>query len=257
MKNNQNNDLNDRKLVNKGCTTVNRNPTSDNELAIKKYIDDELDKNIVPMFNQTLETYLKVSDRNDINNLKNYDEKQKTDTTNTKNPNQGGYILQQWNIKCNDRNGNGKLNNLRKINKTSNPTRHSGATSSPPIAEIFLYIGKSSDNQDNNVFVSWERTDKIQNSNITFYFNSFSILTNDNLKNMGRFRIQFLLEENTRSTRYNIHQKDRYNDSSTDWTCVKKILTVENYGRKLLNDQIDTPHANMCVSKITITQSVY
>ena len=44
VKNNQDNDFNDNKLTNIDSITVNRNPTSDNEVANKKYIDNELDK---------------------------------------------------------------------------------------------------------------------------------------------------------------------------------------------------------------------
>ena len=65
-----------------------------------------------------------------------------------------------------------------------------------------MYIEASLNNHGPNVFVSWERTDIIQNTNITFYHNRFSILTDDNLKNMGRFRIQLLLESNVWSTQY-------------------------------------------------------
>ena len=67
-----------------------------------------------------------------------------------------------------------------------------------------MYIGTSSNNHGYNVFVGFERTDIVQLSNITFYHNRFSILTNDSLKSMDRFRIQLLLEDNTWSTRYNI-----------------------------------------------------
>ena len=38
-----------------------------------------------------------------------------------------------------------------------------------------------------NVFVSFERTDNILVSNITFYYDKSSILTNDSLKSMSRF----------------------------------------------------------------------
>ena len=51
VKNNQDNDLNDNKLTNIDSKTVNRNPTSDNELSNKKHIDDELDKNTIVSFN--------------------------------------------------------------------------------------------------------------------------------------------------------------------------------------------------------------
>ena len=74
---------------------------------------------------------------------------------------------------------------------------------------------------------------------------------------MGRFGIQLLLEDNTCSTRYNIPKNDRFSDTSTEWTLVSLIFTVENYGIKLIYDQIETAHADMCFSIITITHSVY
>ena len=55
-------------------------------------------------------------------------------------------------------------------------------------------------------------TDIIQITNITFYYNRYSILTNDSMKSMGRFRLQLLLSDNTRSTRYNIPKNDRYSN---------------------------------------------
>ena len=72
-----------------------------------------------------------------------------------------------------------------------------------------MYIETSSGNSGNIVYVSFERTDIIQITNITFYYNRFSILTNNNLKAMGRFRTQLLLEDNTWSTRYNIPKNDQ------------------------------------------------
>ena len=42
VKNNQVNGLNDNNLTNIHSITVNRNPVSDNEVANKRYIDDEL-----------------------------------------------------------------------------------------------------------------------------------------------------------------------------------------------------------------------
>ena len=120
-----------------------------------------------------------------------------------------------------------------------------------------MYIETSSNNHGKNVFVSWERTDIIQNTNITFYYNRFSFLTGDQHKAMGRFRIQLLFEDKTWSTRYNIPKNDRYSDNSTDWTLVNLNFTVENYGIKLIYDEIDTAHADMCFSNITITHSLY
>ena len=79
-----------------------------------------------------------------------------------------------------------------------------------------MYIETSSNNHGPKVFVSWERTDSIQISNITFYHNRFPILTDDNLKKMVRFRIKLLLDDNTWSTQYTIRKNSQYSNSSTD-----------------------------------------
>ena len=120
-----------------------------------------------------------------------------------------------------------------------------------------MFIETSSYNHGNNAFCSWERTDIIQVSNITFYYNRFSILTNNALKSMGRFRIQLLLEDNTWSTIYTIEKNTNYSANSTDWNLLNLDITQSNYGVKFIYDQIDTPHADMCFSNISITHSVY
>ena len=74
---------------------------------------------------------------------------------------------------------------------------------------------------------------------------------------MSRLKSQQLLEDNTWSIRYNIPKNDRYSGTSSEWTLVSLNYTEENYGTKLIYDQIDTAHANMCFSNITITHSVY
>ena len=96
-----------------------------------------------------------------------------------------------------------------------------------------MYIETSSNNHGENVSVSFERTDIIQISNIIFYYNRVLILTNDSLKSMSRIRIQLLLEDITRSARYDIPKKHRYSDTSTQWmnlglNFTKKILVL-NY----------------------------
>ena len=58
VKNNRDNNFNDNKLRNIDSITINRKPNLDNELASKKYIDDELDKNTILRFNQSLQNYL-------------------------------------------------------------------------------------------------------------------------------------------------------------------------------------------------------
>ena len=127
-----------------------------------------------------------------------------------------------------------------------------GATSSPPIGSALMYIKTGSNNRGKIGFVSFERTDIIQITNITFFYERFSSLTNDSLKPMGFFRIQLLLKDNTWSTQYTIPENDHYSDTSTDWTFLNLDFTKQNYGTKLIYGQIDTAHADMCFSNITI-----
>ena len=257
VRNNQDNDINDKRITNLDSITVNRNPSLDNELANKKYIDDSIAEGTLLRFNQTLTNYLKVTGGNDTYNLTKYNKIQLTDVTEIRSPNSGYDLLPKWRIKNLHENNGTKAGNFLKSTVTNSPTSYSGATSLPPIGSAFMYIEISSNNHGHErVFVSWERTDIIQISNITFYYNRFSILTNDSLKSMGLFRIQLLLEDNTWSTRYNIPKNDRFSDSSTEWTLVSLNFTIENYGIKLIYDEIDTPHADMCFSNITITHSV-
>ena len=96
----------------------------------------------------------------------------------------------------------------------------------------------------------------LHNNKITFYYNRNSI-SDSILRSMERFRIQLLLKDNTWSTRYNILKSGRYGKSSTDWTLVSLIVSVENHGIKLIYDQIYTPHADMCISNFAVTLSVY
>ena len=108
-----------------------------------------------------------------------------------------------------------------------------------------MYIETSSNNHGSNVFCSFERTDIIQITNIAFYYNRYSILTDDILKNMGRFRIQLFLEDNTWSTQYTIPKNTQYTDSLTEWKLLNLDFTEENYGIKLILDQINTAHSDM------------
>ena len=256
--NDQDNEFDNNKLTNLDSITVNRDPNLDNELSNKKYVDNSIGEGTLLRFNQTLENYLKVSVGNDTYNLTKYNKIQILDTTEIKYPNIGSDLLQKWNIKCNNKINVSKVGDFIKSTKTNSPTGRSGATNLPPIGNSFMYIETSSNNHGHErVFVSWERTDIIQISNITFYYNRFSILTNNSKKSMGRFRIELLLEDNTWSTRYNIPKNDRYSNSSTQWTLINLNFTIENYGIRLIHDQIDTPHADMCFSNITITHSVY
>ena len=202
--NDQDNELDNNKITKIDSVTVNTNPNLDNGLSKKKYVHDSVGEGTIVRFNQTLEKLLNVSVGKNVYNLTKYDKIQITDTKIITFPNTGGYLLQQWYIKCNDKNINGKIQFFKKTTKTNSPIGYSEATSLPTIGISFMYIETSSNNHGNNVFVSFERTDIFQISNITFYYNRYSILKNDSLKAMGRSRNQLLLEDNTWSTRYNI-----------------------------------------------------
>ena len=120
-----------------------------------------------------------------------------------------------------------------------------------------MYIETSGGNHGNIDFCSFEQNDLIQITNKTFYYNRFSILTKDNLKAMPRYRIQLLIEDNTWSTHFTIAKNTQHSDNSTDWTLLILDFTIEYYGIKLIIDQIDKPHADMCFSNITITHTVF
>ena len=141
VKNNQDNNLKDKKLTNINSITINNNPTENNHVSNKKYIDDELDKNTIVRFNQTLENYLKVSIGNDTYNLTKYKKIQITDTTKTKYPNIGSDLLQKWNIKCNNKNNVSKVGDFIKSTKTNSPTGHS-EQQAYLLSVIVLYISK-------------------------------------------------------------------------------------------------------------------
>ena len=53
-KNNQDNSLSDNKLMKLDSITEKRYPSSDNELSARRYFDNELNKDIILRFNQTL-----------------------------------------------------------------------------------------------------------------------------------------------------------------------------------------------------------
>ena len=110
----QDNELHNNKLTILDSITINRNSKLDSELSNKKYVVDSTGEGTIVRFNQTLENYLKVSVRNDAYNRTKYDKTQITETTTIEYPNSGGYLPQQWNIKCFDKNNNGKKNTSEK-----------------------------------------------------------------------------------------------------------------------------------------------
>ena len=82
-------------------------------------------------------------------------------------------------------------------------------------------------------------------------------MTNNCLKAIGRFRIRILLGDNTWSSQYTIAKNTQYSDTSKDWTLLNLDFTVENFGNKLIYGDIESAHADMCFSNITITHSVF
>ena len=90
----QDNEFDENKLTNVDSITVNGDPSSDNELANKKYVDESIGQGNVLRFNKTLQNYLKVSVENDKYNLTEYDKLQNTVTIIIKSINTGGYLLQ-------------------------------------------------------------------------------------------------------------------------------------------------------------------
>ena len=225
-------------------------------MFVKKYVDDEIDKNTIVRFNQTLTNYLKVSVGNDVYHLTKYNKYYLTDITRMIYPNSGLYLMPRWIIECRDRNGNGKINNFIKSTKTNSPTGNSGAEDLPPIGNSFMYIESSSNNNGNHTYVRLIRTDIIQISNITLYYNRFSS-SDESLRSMGRFRIDILLDNNTWINKYIITENTQFNNSSSEWTLLSLDFTEENYGIRLIYDRIKTAHADMCFSDITITHAVY
>ena len=187
-----------------------------------------------------------------------YDKIHLIDVTEIRSPNIGSDLSPRWRIKNLNKINNTKIGDFIKSTETNSPTGYSGATSLPPIGTAVMYIETTHNNHGHNkIFVSWERTDIIQINNINFYYNGNSILTDNSIKTAGRFRIQKLLKDISWNTQYTIAKNDRYSDTSTDWTLLNLDFTQENYGNKLIYDQIDTPHANMFFRNITITHSVY
>ena len=174
-----------------------------------KKCGDSIGAGTLITFNQTLENCRKISVGNDIYNLTKNDEIQVTDTTESKFPNIGTDLLQKWNIKCNNKNNDSKVETFIKSTITNSPTVPSGAISLPPIGNSFIYIETSSNNNGNDkIFVPFARKDKIQISNNTFYYNRYSILNIEAIKSRSRFENQLLLEDTTPSTQYNKLKKD-------------------------------------------------
>ena len=74
---------------------------------------------------------------------------------------------------------------------------------------------------------------------------------------MGRFRVQFSLEDNTWSPIENIPKISQFSNGSAQWHLFDLDITQEGYGVKFIYDQIATPHSDMRFSNVKLTHSVY
>ena len=125
-------EVNKNKILNSNSITVNRNPNLDNYLSSKNYVVDSIGEYTIVRIIQTSQNYLKVSVGNDKYNLTKYDETQIIDTTINKNPNTGGDLLQNWILKCNDKNNSGEIQNFIMSKKIQ--------TAQPVIQEQRVYL---------------------------------------------------------------------------------------------------------------------
>ena len=71
--NDQDNEFDNNKFTDLDSVSINRNPSSDNELSNKKYVDDSIGEGTIVRLNKSLQNYLKVSVGNDIYHLTKYD----------------------------------------------------------------------------------------------------------------------------------------------------------------------------------------
>ena len=260
VKNNQDNDFNNNIITNVRSIQINDSPTNDNHVSNKKYIDDQLDTTtIVRLNDNSNDRYLQVHVHITSYNLQIYNKTQIIDTTEMIFLNTGNDLLQNWKIIYNNRNGEGKPSDFIKSTKSNSPTGNSGATSLPPIGNCFMYIETSGVNHDtsgHNVFVSFERTDIIHISNITFYHNRFS--TSDPTKrSMGKLDIQ-LLRNGVWEPEFTIQRDTNFSVLSTDWTLLNmNIVSQPTYGIKIVYSGINNAHADMCFSDIFINHTIF
>ena len=159
---------------------------------LKKYVDDELNKNTVVRCKQTLQNFLKVTIGNVDYNLTKYDRKQFIVTTIIETGNAGSFLLPLWRIEIKDKKIACKLTKIFWAIKTNNPTGKSGTASWPPIRDASMYIVTSGNNYGSDDFISFDRTDDIQIGNFTCYFVRYSN-PKDIRTPKGIFGTQFLL----------------------------------------------------------------
>ena len=208
--NTRNNDMKAKILTNVNFLQVNYDPQIKTHVVTRRYFDRMVDKNTILRLNDdSYERFWQTRVGKTAYNLQIYNKTQIIDVTVLVYPNTGHGLLYKWAIICNNKHGEGEPQDFLKSTKTNSPTSHSGATSLSPIGTAFMYVESSSDNhntQNDDAFVSWQRTDIIHISNITLYYNRFS--TTDAVKRkMGRLDIQ-ILRNGSWETFYTIEKKN-------------------------------------------------
>ena len=236
VKNNQSNNFNNNIISNVKSIEINDKPSNDKHCINKKYFEDELDNNTIVRLNDNSNNgYLKVQINNNFYNLQIHNKIQITDVTQILFPNTGYDLLPKWRIVCNNRFNGSIPSDFIRSTVTNSPTNSSGATIIPPIGNAFMYLETSANNHNafgDTVFVELSRTDIINISNITFYYNRFS--SSDSVKrNMGRFEIQ-ILRDNVWHPIYTIAKNTNYSTQSTDWIILNLNITQANQGIKLI-----------------------
>ena len=120
----------------------------------------------------------------------------------------GGYLLQQWIIKCKDNCNSGKEQHLLEQQKQNRQIQIQDQRAYSPLGYGFKNIKTTCNNFGQKLLVNFEGTDIIQFSNITFYFNNFFAGCN---KLMRFFRVQIF---STNSQWLSIY----INDENTNYT---------------------------------------
>ena len=68
----------------------------------------------------------------------------------------------------------------------------------------------------------------LQITNISFFYNRFSTLTNESKKSMERIKIHLILEDNTWSAQRTVPKNNQNRFLSTEWNLIIANFTVEN-----------------------------
>ena len=74
---------------------------------------------------------------------------------------------------------------------------------------------------------------------------------------MPRFRIDILLENDTWENIFTIEKNTQFSTESTEWTNLNLDITKEIYGIRMIFDRIDSAHADMGISNIAITHTLF